>query len=62
MVQTLCRSKDGDLSVFALVEDGLFEENIMYPVALYSEMLWSAFSDVKDIIKEVGLRGYVLFA
>ena len=23
-------------------EDGMFEENIMYPVALYSEMLWDA--------------------
>jgi hypothetical protein len=44
------------------VEDGMFEENIMYPVALFSEMLWDCESDVKDIMARVALRGYVAFA
>ena len=47
---------------FALVEDGMFEENVMYPVALYSEMLWDCHRDVKSMMREVALRGYVCFA
>ena len=62
MVQEMCRLKDGELCVFALVEDGMFEENIMYPVALYSEMLWDCHSDIKSMMREVALRSYVCFA
>lgn len=62
MVQEMIRVKGEDFCVFALVEDGMFEENIMYPVALYSEMLWNCHSDVKTLMKEVALRSYVSFA
>ena len=55
-------AKRGDLCVFALVEDGMFEENIMYPIALYSEMLWNCHSDLGQLEREVALRGYVSFA
>ena len=61
-VRGMCRAKNGDLPVFALVEDGMFEENIMYPVALYSEMLWNADGDVKEMTKNVAMRSYVTFA
>ena len=57
----MCELKKGDLSVFALVEDGLFEENIMYPVALYSEMLWNCRGDVKDLMTSVSFRDYVRY-
>ena len=40
----------------------MFEENIMYPVALYSEMLWDADADINNIIPSVALRDYVTFA
>ena len=43
-------------------EDGMFEENIYFPVALFSEMLWNADGDIKSIINEVALRSYVEFA
>ncbi len=62
MVQQMCHLKDGELCIFALVEDGMFEENIMYPVALYSEMLWDSNNDVKKLMSEVALRCYVSFA
>ena len=62
MVQEMIRVKGEDFCVFALVEDGMFEENMMYPVALYSEMLWNCHRDVKTLMKEVALRSYVSFA
>ena len=40
----------------------MFEENIMYPVALYSEMLWDCDADLKDMMSQVALRSYVEFA
>ena len=43
-------------------EDGMFEENIMYPVVLYAEMLWNCNSDTKELIKTVAQRSYVCFA
>ena len=61
-VRTFTDAKQGDLYCTALVEDGMFERNIMYPVALYSEMLWDADGDTKDMMSEVGLRSYVSFA
>jgi len=61
-VQQMRDLKNGDLSAFALVEDGMFEENIMYPVALYAEMLWDCSGDLKKLMHDVALRSYVAFA
>ena len=62
MAKALRDFKDGDLVVTALVEDGMFEKNIMFPVALYCEMLWDTDGNTTDMINEVALRGYVDFA
>ena len=62
MVNLMYRQKGGKLPIFALLEDGMFEENIMYPVALYSEMLWDCTEDTKKLMKEVAQRSYVCFA
>ena len=62
MVRLMSRAKDRDLVVTALVEDGMFEENIMYPVALYSEMLWDCDADIDTLLSQVALRDYVDFA
>lgn len=62
MIKEMCDLKKGDLSIHALVEDGMFEENILYPVALYSEMLWNCNADIKSLTYEVSLRNYVTFA
>ena len=61
-VREMCRAKNGDLSIYALVEDGMFEENILYPVALYSEMLWNCECDLDQMIQEVARRSYIAFA
>lgn len=52
----------GDMYICALVEDGMFEESIMYPIALYSEMLWDTNSDLAKLQSNVALRSYVEFA
>lgn len=62
MIRALANCKNGDLNIAALVEDGMFEENIMYPVALYSEMLWNCDVDFSVLLSEVALRSYVTFA
>lgn len=62
MARALRDFKDGDLVVTALVEDAMFEENIMFPIALYSEMLWDTNGNTSDMINEVALRSYVDFA
>lgn len=61
-VKVLCDSKKGNLSVTPLVEDGMFEENIMFPVAIYAEMLWDCSAELGDMITDVALRDYVEFA
>lgn len=61
-VNVLCDSKNGNLSVTPLVEDGMFEENIMFPIALYAEMLWDCKAELGSMITDVALRDYVDFA
>ena len=62
MINEMYRLKNGALSVVALVEDGVFEDEILYPVALYSEMLWDCDAQLDTLIKEVSMREYVTFA
>lgn len=62
MIKAMASTKNGDLVVTALVEDGMFEENIMFPVALFSEMLWDNKTEINQMINEVALRDYVEFA
>ena len=61
-VKSLCETKRGDLYITPLVEDGMFEENIMYPVALFSEMLWDTGANLSEMMTDVALRDYVDFA
>ncbi len=62
MVKEMVCAASGDIGVWALVEDGAFEESIVYPVALYAEMLWEAEKDTKTLMAEVALKRYVTFA
>lgn len=62
MVKALRNLKKSDLFITALVEDGMFERKIMFPVALYSEMLWDTEGNTAELINEVALREYVDFA
>lgn len=62
MVRTMCDKKNGELSVFALVEDGMFEETVMFPVALYAQMLWECHGELQALMHTVALRNDVTFA
>ena len=61
MYQELIRAKNGNLSINVLVEDGMFEEEIMYQVALFSEMIWNSKADYNDLVRGVVVREYVDF-
>lgn len=62
MVKTMADAKNGDLDITALVEDGMFEKNLMYPVALYAEMLWDCNAEFDHLLSQVALRNDVTFA
>lgn len=62
MIKQMANSFQGDLYISALVEDGMLESSIMYPVALYSEMLWDTERDIKELQSSIALRNYVEFA
>ena len=62
MVQLISRETDGDTHITALVEDGMFDRQLLYPVALYAEMLWNCNRDISELMYEVALRDDVEFA
>jgi len=62
MIRLMERCKDGDLVATALVEDGMCGEKMMYPVALYAEMIWDGDSDIKQLMHRTALRSDVEFA
>lgn len=50
------------LSVMALVEDGMWEEHLWYPVALFAESLWNPYEEVDELVKKVSLTKDAYFA
>jgi hypothetical protein len=62
MVRIMRAAKDGDFYVYALVEDGVFGENIMWPVALFAEMLWDCDTDLHDLTSRTAMKHNVVFA
>lgn len=54
--------KNGDCIVQALVEDAMFENEIMLPVALYADMLWDCSRDVAKAIGQVSKYPCVHYA
>ena len=62
MVRTLAEAKKGDLVLCTLVEDGVFEENVPFAVALYAQMMWNWDEDLNQMMNNVALRSYVDFA
>ncbi len=51
-----------DHLVAALVEDGMFEKNVWYPVALYAEILWDPHRKMEEVMAETALIPDVKFA
>ena len=61
-VRTMRDCKEENLIVYALVEDGMFEENLMWPVALYAQMLWDCDEALPSLLSRTALRSDVVFA
>lgn len=51
-----------DSMVTVLTEDGMFEETLNYPMALYAEMMWNSDRSTDDILSSTALRPDVDFA
>lgn len=62
MVRLLRQCTGGDLCVTALVEDGMFEKKLYYPVALLGELLWDCDTGFRELAYRVALRSDVEFA
>ena len=60
-VKAIADDTNGDCCLTALVEDGMFERKLHYPVALLAEMLWDTSAETKDLINSVALRDHITF-
>lgn len=60
-VKAIADETNGSCCLTALVEDGMFERRIHYPVALLSEMLWDTDSTTEELISAVALREQIAF-
>jgi hypothetical protein len=61
-IKTITEKERKRLSIVALVEDGLWEEHMWCPVALYAEALWNADEDPEEIIRKVSRTADAYFA
>ncbi len=61
MIRSISRNTQGKATVMALVEDGLFEEAITYPVALMAQMLWDDGQDISDLKARAALMTQTVF-
>ncbi len=61
MIRLMQKQTGGDLDITALVEDGMFEKKLCYPVALLGELLWDCDSDYQKIVYRVAARDDVEF-
>ncbi len=61
-VKKIVEGLDENTLAAALVEDGVFEENVWFPVALYAEILWNPNRDIETIATETALIPAVTFA
>lgn len=61
MLKTLCDAKNGNLYVTGLVEDGMFEEKVFMPVAMFGELMWNPNLDLTKEYNLITLRHYVEF-
>ena len=62
MVRIMRDCKREDLCIYALVEDGVFGENIMWPVALYAEILWNCDAPLREIMTTTAMKHDTVFA
>lgn len=61
-VKKTVETLDRNTLVSALVEDGVFDEKVWFPVAVYSEILWNPNRSIDNIMTEAALIPAVYFA
>lgn len=61
-VKKVVKILDSSTLVSALVEDGVFDEKVWFPVAVYSEILWNPNRSIEEIMTEKALIPDVYFA
>ena len=61
-VKAIVENNTGRVSIVALVEDGLWEERMWQPVAMYAELLWNPYEPSEEVIKKVALTSDSYFA
>lgn len=61
-IKLMADKKNGKLIITGLIEDAMFEETVMLPSAVYSELLWNPEQDINKLIGETARRSYVEFA
>ena len=47
MIRIMADETGGDLCICGLLEDGMFEDGIQYPTALFARMLWNCREDIR---------------
>lgn len=52
MIKKIKKDKNGDTTILALVEDGMFEEKPWFAVMLYAAMLWNTNSEISDMMEK----------
>ena len=62
VIRRLCEIKRGDFTALALVEDGMFESALRFPVLLYGELLWNPSADLSQILRDCALNPAAVFA
>lgn len=62
MIRLMQNESNGNICITALVEDGMLERRLYYPVALFAQMLWDCSAALSDIMCETALNSYVTFA
>jgi hypothetical protein len=61
MIKMLAEKTNGNMWMTDLVEDGVFEEKIYVPTAIYGELMWNPDIDFEYLYKLVTLRWNVEF-
>lgn len=62
VVAEYAKITDGKAALCALVEDGMFDMKMWFPVALFAEILWNCEKPVSELIVETAQRADVEFA
>ena len=60
IIAAIAKGRD-EAVVQALVEDGMLECDVMLPVALYAQLLWTPEVDVQELLQNVSLWPCVHF-